>query len=70
MSNTGQPFTDIAFTVSEGTWMSLDVSPDGQTIVFDLLDDVYSIPATGGDARLIHGGPALQRAPVLSPAGH
>ena len=24
-----------------GSWMSLDVSPDGQTIVFDLLGDIY-----------------------------
>ena len=33
-----------------GSWMSLDVSPDGQTIVFDLLGDIYSIPISGGKA--------------------
>jgi hypothetical protein len=26
----------IEFEVGEGTWMSLDVSPDGKTLVFDL----------------------------------
>ena len=37
----------LSFTVTEGTWMSLDVSPDGQTIVFELLGDLYTLPITG-----------------------
>jgi Tol biopolymer transport system component len=40
----------IAIDTRRGTWMSLDVSPDGKTIVFDLLGDIYSIPSTGGEA--------------------
>ena len=47
---TGIRYKDIAFSTSEGTWMCLDVSPNGQTIVFDLLGDIYSMPATGGSA--------------------
>lgn len=35
------------FTATKGTWMSVDVSPDGRTIVFDMLGDLYSIPVTG-----------------------
>jgi Tol biopolymer transport system component len=69
ITNTGQPYRNISFTTTEGTWMSLDVSPDGKTIVFDLLGDIYSIPVTGGDTKLIHGGPAMQRTPSLSPDG-
>jgi hypothetical protein len=38
----------IDFSTSEGTWMSVDVSPDGQHIVFDLVGDIYTIPITGG----------------------
>lgn len=67
--DTGQPFTDAEFTVTEGTWMSVDVSPDGATLVFDLLGDIYSLPATGGDAKLIHGGAPMQRGPRFSPNG-
>ncbi|HXG66878.1 MAG TPA: hypothetical protein VNO70_17380, partial [Blastocatellia bacterium] len=45
----------IEFVTDEGTWMSLDVSPDGQTIVFDLLGDIYTLPITGGEAKRIVG---------------
>jgi Tol biopolymer transport system component len=49
--------------------MSLDVSPDGKSIAFDLLNDIYTIPAAGGVATLVHGGPATQRIPSFSPDG-
>src|SRR5215468_9162099 len=48
----------IAFTASEGTWMSVDVSPDGSTIAFDLLGDIYTVPVAGGAATAITTGPA------------
>ena len=41
----------------EGTWINLDVSPDGKTIVFDLLGDLYSMPITGADGRNKSGFP-------------
>ncbi len=69
VTDTGQPYTDAKFTVTEGTWMNLDVSPDGNTLVFDLLGDIYSLPAGGGEARLLHGGPALEHSPRFSPDG-
>ena len=46
----------IEFTTDEGTWMSLDVSSDGKTILFDLLGDVYTVPIGGGEAKRIIGG--------------
>lgn len=57
------------FQVSEGTWLSLDVSPDGRNIVFDLLGDLYILPITGGKARRITSGMAFNRQPRYSPDG-
>jgi len=42
--------TSVEIDVDEGTWMSLDVSPDGKTIAFDLLGDIYTMSASGGEA--------------------
>ena len=42
---------EIDFTTEEGTWMSVDISPDGQWIVFDLLAHIYRVPAAGGRPR-------------------
>ncbi len=57
------------FTTSKATWMSLDVSPDGQTIVFDLLGDLYTVPITGGTATRFTSGNAFDAQPRYSPDG-
>jgi Tol biopolymer transport system component/imidazolonepropionase-like amidohydrolase len=59
----------VTFPVSEATWMSLDVSPDGSTIVFDLLGDLYTVPVAGGAAKAMTRGPAFDWAPRFSPDG-
>src|SRR5277367_3862714 len=59
----------VSFTADEGTWMSLDVSPDGKQIVFDLLGDLYLLPSGGGDAKRITSGPAWDCQPRFSPNG-
>ena len=53
----------------EGTWLSLDVSPDGQTLVFDMLGDLYSLPFAGGDATRLTSGMAYDAQPRFSPDG-
>ncbi len=63
------PADTVRFTVEEGTWMNLDVSPDGKEIVFDLLGDIYLLPIEGGEARLLRGGPAYEVQPRFSPDG-
>ncbi|MGV9008012.1 MAG: amidohydrolase, partial [Brevundimonas sp.] len=63
------PSRDIPLDVTEGTWMSLDVSPDGQEIVFDLLGDIYVMPISGGEARVIASGVAWDMQPKYSPDG-
>ncbi len=57
------------FTATEGTWISLDVSPDGQAIVFDLLGDLYTLPIEGGKATRITKGMAFDAQPRFSPDG-
>ncbi len=64
-----EPARWARFTAERGTWMSLDVSPDGSTIVFDLLGDLYSIPIGGGDATRLTSGLAHDMQPRFSPDG-
>lgn len=60
---------EVQVDTREGTWMSLDVSPDGKTIVFDLLGDIYVMPAAGGKATPIASGVAWEIQPRFSPDG-
>ncbi len=57
----------VEFTTDEGTWISLDVSPDGQTILFELLGDFYTLPITGGEAKPILTGLPFESQPRYSP---
>jgi imidazolonepropionase-like amidohydrolase/Tol biopolymer transport system component len=49
--------------------MSVAVTKDGKTIAFDLLGDIYTMPAEGGTATPVFSGPAMQRIPRYSPDG-
>jgi WD40 repeat protein len=64
-----QPTRSVTLDTDEGTWISLDVSPDGQTIVFDLLGDLYTIPISGGNATALTSGMAYDAQPRFSPDG-
>lgn len=63
------PTRAARFTTSEGTWMSVDVSPDGRTLVFDMLGDLYSLPIGGGTATRVTSGIAHDMQPRFSPDG-
>jgi Tol biopolymer transport system component len=63
------PTRQVDFVTDEGTWMALDVSPDGRTILFDLLGDIYAIDSSGGSARPFMTGLAFDANPVFSPDG-
>lgn len=62
---------EIDFETDEGTWMSVDVSPDGRWIVFDLLAHIYRVPAEGGRAESLtqESGVAVNYHPRYSPDG-
>ncbi|WP_296705687.1 amidohydrolase, partial [Algoriphagus sp.] len=57
------------FDLTEGSWIALDVSPDGQSIVFDFLGDIYRMPITGGDATQLTEGMQFDAQPRYSPDG-
>src|SRR5262244_3236757 len=61
------PAKPLRFTTDEGTWLSLDLSPDGKTIAFDLLGDLYTLPIEGGKATRITSGQAFDGQPHWSP---
>jgi Tol biopolymer transport system component len=64
-----EPARTLELDTDEGTWLSVDVNPDGQSVVFDLLGDLYSVPIGGGDATRITSGLAFDGQPRFSPDG-
>ena len=62
-------FTTADIDVRSGTWMNVDLSPDGKSIIFDLLGDIYTMPASGGEATPLMTDIAWQMQPRFSPDG-
>ena len=60
---------DTTITVTEGTSMSVAVSPDGQRLVIDLQGTLWVLPATGGAATPITDAFHDARMPAWSPDG-
>jgi imidazolonepropionase-like amidohydrolase/Tol biopolymer transport system component len=69
VNNPPGPRSEAAIDVTEGTWLSLDVSPDGKEVAFDLLGDLYTIPIAGGEAKALTHDIAWQMQPRYSPDG-
>ncbi|MCI0572730.1 MAG: amidohydrolase, partial [Myxococcaceae bacterium] len=63
------PTTNVDIDVTEGTWMSVDVSPKGDVLTFELLGDIYLLPLAGGEAKALTSGPAWDMQPRFSPDG-
>jgi Tol biopolymer transport system component len=64
-----KPARKVEFDTDQGTWMSVDVSPDGKTLIFDLVGDLYEMPISGGEAKKITSGMAFNAQPSFSPDG-
>ena len=62
-------YNTFQLNTDEGTWMNLDVSPDGKTIVFDLLGNIYKMPISGGSTTVLRSGLAYEVQPRFSPNG-
>lgn len=75
IENPPGPLRDQPIDLTEGTWISLDISPDGQEIVFDLLGDLYRMPIYGADGsngvhpEKLTSGMAWDMQPRYSPDG-
>ena len=66
------PTSQVEFDTNEGTWMNVDVSPDGRQVIFDLLGDIYVMPIAGSGtqpATRLLGGAAFDMQPRFSPDG-
>lgn len=64
-----EPERTVSFTTDKGTWISLDVSPDGKQIVFDMMGDLYLMPIEGGTAQQLTEGLPYDTHPRFSPSG-
>lgn len=64
-----EPDRTFQLQTTEGTWMSLDVSPDGKQLAFDLVGDIYIMPIAGGKAKRVIGDLSFETHPKFSPDG-
>lgn len=62
-------FNDVKINVNQGSWMNVAISPDGKTLAFDLLGDIYSMPVAGGTATRLTPDIGWQMQPTFSPDG-
>lgn len=63
------PSDTFRLETDEGTWMNVDVHPDGDALVFDLLGDLYLLPIGGGSATPLTSGAGYDIQPRFSPDG-
>ena len=64
------PGRHLRFDETQATWMSLDIAPNGQTVTFELLGDLYQMPVTGGEAHCIACGMPFDAQPAYAPDGN
>lgn len=63
------PSRTVVIETEQTTWSNVDVSPDGKTLVFDMLGDIYTVPIEGGDATPLSEGMQWDYQPRFSPDG-
>ena len=59
----------VPIDTTEGTWMNVDVTPDGSRVAFDMLGDIYVMPISGGTPTRIAEGLSYEQQPRWSPDG-
>ncbi|WOX03992.1 amidohydrolase family protein [Microbulbifer pacificus] len=69
VNNPPYEFKSVPLDTRETTWSNLDISPDGKSIIFDMLGDIYEVPVAGGEARALTNEIAWNTQPRFSPDG-
>jgi Tol biopolymer transport system component len=64
-----EPDRTVHIQTNEGTWISLDVHPSGEKIVFEFLGNLFEMPISGGKATQLTHGMAYDAQPGYSPGG-
>ena len=65
----GMTTREVPISTDEGSWMNIDLSPNGKTMAFDMLGDIYVMPVGGGTPTRISEGLAYEVQPRFSPDG-
>ncbi|MDT8997777.1 amidohydrolase family protein [Paucibacter sp. APW11] len=63
------PSRQVQIDTRRGSWMSVDISPDGKQLIFDLLGDLYLLPIEGGEAKALTHSIAWEHQARFSPDG-
>ena len=61
----------LTLTAETPSWIRKNaISPDGKTLAFSYKGDIYTVPATGGEARQLTSNPAYESDPVWTRDSH
>jgi Tol biopolymer transport system component/imidazolonepropionase-like amidohydrolase len=61
--------SSVSIDTDETTWSSLDITPDGKKMVFDMLGDIYIVDLAGGEAKALMQNFSWDIQPAVSPDG-
>ncbi len=64
-----EPARSVHLQTNEATWLSLDVHPSGEKIVFEFMGNLFEMPIAGGEAQQLTHGMAFDAQPSYSPDG-
>jgi len=64
-----EPERTVHMQTNEASWLSLDVHPNGEKIIFEFMGDLYELPIEGGEATRLTRGMAFDTQPKYSPDG-
>ena len=64
-----EPDRSVSLSIEEASWISLDLHPTGEKIIFEMMGNLFELPVTGGEATQLTHGMGFDTQPVYSPDG-